>query len=175
MQNARPEWDVYFLTIAMMAAMRSTCLRRRVGAVIVRDRQIVSTGYNGAPRGTAHSFDVGCLRDILGIPSGERQEMCRGSHAEGNAIAQAARMGIATDGGTLYCTHEPCSMCTKSILNAGLVRVVYMVPYPDRLAVELREETDVIFEAMAPEKVEEAREWMRQAASFTPQLNRRSE
>lgn len=157
----RPEWDVYFLTIAMMAAMRSTCIRRQIGAVVVRGRQIVSTGYNGAPTGTAHCLDVGCLRETLKIPSGERHEICRGSHAESNAITQAARMGIATDGATLYSTHEPCSFCTKSILNAGIVRVVYIQPYPDRLAVELRDETGVVFETVTPEKREEALEWMR--------------
>ncbi|MDR3231321.1 MAG: cytidine/deoxycytidylate deaminase family protein [Synergistaceae bacterium] len=167
MENARPDWDVYFLAIAMMAATRSTCIRRQVGAVIVRGRQIVSTGYNGAPTGTVHCFEVGCLRETLGIPSGERQEMCRGSHAEGNAIAQAARMGISTDGGTVYCTHEPCSFCTKSILNAGIARVVYMESYPDKLAVELREETDVAFEAVSPKKLEEAREWIRRTSIFS--------
>ena len=163
MKSVRPDWDTYFLTIAMMAAMRSTCIRRQVGAVIVRDRQIVSTGYNGAPRGTAHCLDVGCLREMLGIPSGERHEICRGSHAESNAIAQAARMGIGTDGATVYCTHEPCSFCTKSILNAGILRVVYMHPYPDKLAVELREETDVVFEAIPQDKWSEARAWMRRS------------
>ncbi|MDR1875690.1 MAG: cytidine/deoxycytidylate deaminase family protein [Synergistaceae bacterium] len=165
-EGVRPDWDTYFLAIAMMAAMRSTCIRRQVGAVIVRGRQIVSTGYNGAPTGTAHCSAVGCLRELLKIPSGERQEMCRGSHAEGNAIAQAARMGISTEGGTVYCTHEPCSFCTKSILNAGILRVVYMEPYPDRLAVELREETDVVFEAIPAEKLDEAREWMRRSSLF---------
>lgn len=158
--NGRPDWDTYFIMIAMMAATRSTCLRRQVGAVVTRDRQIVSTGYNGAPSGTSHCLEVGCLRETLKIPSGQRHEMCRGSHAEANAIAQAARMGIATDGTTVYCTHEPCSLCTKVILNAGVVRVVYMQPYPDRLAVELREETGVSFEVFPGEKTEEAREWM---------------
>jgi dCMP deaminase len=141
------------MTIAMMASMRSTCLRRQVGAVAVRDRQIVSTGYNGAPRGTAHCLETGCLRQALGVPSGERHEICRGSHAEGNAIAQAARMGIATGGATLYCTDEPCSFCTKSILNAGIERVVYMRSYPDKLAVELRKEANVVFEAFPKEKL----------------------
>jgi dCMP deaminase len=151
------------MTIAMMASMRSTCLRRQIGAVVVRDRQIVSTGYNGAPRGTAHCLDIGCLRETLGVPSGERHEMCRGSHAEGNAIAQAARMGIATNGTTLYCTHEPCSFCTKSILNAGVTRVVYMRAYPDKLAVELREEADAAFEPFPKEKLAQVRGWMTRA------------
>jgi dCMP deaminase len=164
LERTRPEWDAYFMTIAMMASMRSTCLRRQVGAVLVRERQIVSTGYNGAPRGTAHCLEIGCLRETLGIPSGERHEMCRGSHAEGNAIAQAARMGIATDGAALYCTDEPCSFCTKSILNAGVSRVVYMRPYPDKLAVQLREEAGAVFEPFPKEKLAQVRDWMTRAA-----------
>ncbi|MDR2179725.1 MAG: cytidine/deoxycytidylate deaminase family protein [Synergistaceae bacterium] len=163
MESMRPDWDTYFIAIAMMAATRSTCLRRQVGAVITRDRQIVSTGYNGAPSGTAHCLDIGCLREMLGIPSGERHEMCRGSHAESNAIAQAARMGIATDGAALYCTHEPCSLCTKVILNAGIVKVVYMHPYPDKLAIELREETQVAFEPFPPEKIALAQKWLKRS------------
>jgi len=146
MEYTRPDWDTYFVAIAMMAATRSTCLRRQVGAVITRDRQIVSTGYNGAPPRVAHCLEMTCAREFLGVPSGERQEMCRGSHAESNAIAQAARMGIVTDGTTLYCTHEPCSLCTKVILTAGIVRVVYVRGYPDKLAAELREESGVKFE-----------------------------
>ncbi|MDR1621546.1 MAG: cytidine/deoxycytidylate deaminase family protein [Synergistaceae bacterium] len=160
MESTRPDWDTYFIAIAMMAATRSTCLRRQVGAVVTRGRQIVSTGYNGAPSGTAHCLETGCLREILGVPSGERHEMCRGSHAEANAIAQAARMGIATDGAALYCTHEPCSLCTKVILNAGIARVVYMYPYPDQLAVRLREETRVVFEAFPQAKAAAAQEWI---------------
>lgn len=163
--SERPAWDVYFMTMAMMASTRSTCLRRQVGAVVVRGLQLVSTGYNGAPRGTSHCLETGCLRALLGVPSGERQEMCRGSHAEGNAIAQAARMGIATDGATVYCTDEPCSFCTKSLLNAGIVRVVYIRPYPDKLAVDLREEAGVPFEPFPEERLEEARRWMKRAAS----------
>ena len=165
MEYKRPDWDTYFIAIAMMAATRSTCLRRQVGAVITRDRQIVSTGYNGSPSRTAHCLETGCLRERLGVPSGERHEMCRGSHAESNAIAQAARMGIATDGATLYCTHEPCSLCTKVILNAGIVRVVYMQEYPDKLAVDLREEAGVTFEHFSADKAAAAVEWMRHSFS----------
>ena len=160
MEYTRPDWDTYFIAIAMMAATRSTCLRRQVGAVITRDRQIVSTGYNGAPSNTAHCLETGCLRESLGVPSGERQEMCRGSHAESNAIAQAARMGIATDGATIYCTHEPCSLCTKVILNSGIVRVIYMHEYPDKLAVDLREESGVTFGHFPAEKADAAANWM---------------
>lgn len=138
---SRPDWDSYFLTIASVVATRSTCLRRRVGAVIVRDRQIVSTGYNGAPKGTPHCEEVGCLRAKLSVPSGERHEICRGSHAEINAIAQAAAVGSSTAGGTIYCTHEPCVFCTKAIINAAIERIVFIHPYPDELARRLREES----------------------------------
>jgi len=160
MEYARPDWDTYFIAIAMMAATRSTCLRRQVGAVITCGNQIVSTGYNGAPSKTAHCLDTGCLRESLGVPSGERQEMCRGSHAESNAIAQAARMGIATDGAAIYCTHEPCSLCTKVILNAGVVRIVYVREYRDDLAIKLSVEAGVPFERFPAEKADAAAKWM---------------
>ena len=160
MEYTRPDWDTYFIAIAMMAATRSTCLRRQVGAVITRGRQIVSTGYNGSPPGIAHCLETRCLREVLGVPSGERQEMCRGSHAESNAIAQAARMGIATDGATIYCTHEPCSLCTKIILSAGIARVVYVHEYPDELATGLREESGVTFESFPAENADSAAKWM---------------
>ncbi len=143
MSYRRPDWDIYFLTIARVVATRSTCLRRHVGAVIVRDRQIVSTGYNGAPRGVPHCEQVGCLRERWGIPSGERHEICRGSHAEVNAIAQAAAVGVPTAGADLYCTHEPCVFCTKAIINAGISRIVFVYSYPDALARTLREESGV--------------------------------
>lgn len=143
MNVQRPDWDSYFLTIASVVATRSTCLRRHVGAVIVRDRQIVSTGYNGAPKGVPHCDDVGCLRASLGIPSGERHEICRGSHAEVNAIAQAAAVGVPTAGGDLYCTHEPCVFCTKAIINAGIRRIIFVYPYPDDLARQLRRESGI--------------------------------
>jgi dCMP deaminase len=138
--DVRPDWDNYFMAIASVVATRSTCLRRKVGAVIVRDRQIISTGYNGAPKGVPHCAEVGCLREKLGIPSGERHEICRGAHAEINAIAQAAATGTITAGADLYCTHEPCSFCTKAMINAGIRRVLYVFPYPDPLARQLREE-----------------------------------
>ena len=138
--EARPDWDNYFMAIASVVATRSTCLRRKVGAVIVRDRQIISTGYNGAPKGVPHCAEVGCLREKLGIPSGERHEICRGAHAEINAIAQAAATGSTTAGADMYCTHEPCSFCTKAMINAGIRRVLYVFPYPDPLARRLREE-----------------------------------
>ncbi|ADE56548.1 MULTISPECIES: deoxycytidylate deaminase [Aminobacterium] len=139
----RPDWDSYFMMIAAVAATRGTCLRRKVGAVIVRDLQIISTGYNGAPKGLPHCSEVGCLRDKLGIPSGERHEICRGSHAEINAIAQAAAVGTRTEGAVLYCTHEPCSFCTKAIINAGIRRIVFVYPYPDALASEMRSQASL--------------------------------
>jgi dCMP deaminase len=139
----RPDWTDYFMSIASVVASRSTCLRRQVGAVIVRGRHIVSTGYNGAPRGVRHCTVVGCLREELGVPSGERHEICRGSHAEINAIVQAAATGSSTEGAELYCTHEPCSFCTKAIINAGIHRIVFASPYPDPLARTLREEAGV--------------------------------
>ncbi|MDR3355079.1 MAG: dCMP deaminase family protein [Synergistaceae bacterium] len=136
----RPEWDAYFLAMALLASMRSTCIRRRVGAVIVLNRRILATGYNGAPAKTRHCMDIGCLRKELGIKSGERHEMCRGSHAEMNGIAQAASSGSAIAGSTVYTTHEPCSICSKLMINSGCVRVVYMHPYPDELSRTLRKE-----------------------------------
>lgn len=139
----RPGWDEYFLLIANVVASRSTCLRRRVGAVLVRDRQILSTGYNGAPRGMKHCSETGCLREELKIPSGERQEICRGSHAEINAIAQAALSGTATQGCEIYCTHEPCVYCTKALINAGCRRVVFLHSYPDELAVKMMRESGI--------------------------------
>lgn len=140
MEDKRPGWDEYFMSIAAVVSTRSTCLRRQVGAVIVRDYQIVSTGYNGAPKGTPHCSMTGCLREKMKIPSGEKHEICRGSHAEVNAIAQAASMGSSTAGSMIYCTHEPCSFCTKAIINAGIKRIVYVNSYPDTIACLLREE-----------------------------------
>lgn len=125
----RPDLDNYFINIAVVVSSRSTCLRRRVGSVIVKGKQIVSTGYNGSPQGMPHCLDIGCARE--GIPSGERSELCRGAHAEQNAITFAARYGIAIEGATIYTTHLPCSWCAKSILNSGIIRVVFLHDYPD--------------------------------------------
>ncbi|MCD4732807.1 cytidine/deoxycytidylate deaminase family protein [bacterium] len=134
----RPSWDQYFLKIARLVATRATCLRRAVGAVLVRDRHLLATGYNGAPTGLKHCEELGgCLREQLGIPSGTRHEICRGTHAEQNAIAQAARFGLSTDGATIYVTNHPCSICTKILINAGIQRIVYAEGYPDELAVKL--------------------------------------
>ncbi len=146
----RPSWDEYFMQITEVVARRSTCLRRQVGAVIIKDQQILTTGYNGAPRGMAHCLDVGCLREQLGVPSGQRHEICRGMHAEQNAIVQAAYHGVGISGGTIYCTHQPCFICAKMIINAGLVRVVFLNSYPDDLAAAALAESSVEVENLLP-------------------------
>ncbi len=142
-RNSRPEWDVYFLDIAALVARRSTCLRRNVGAVLVRERRILSTGYNGAPSGLRHCLDIGCLRDQLQVPSGERHELCRGLHAEQNAIIQAALHGVGIAGATLYCTNQPCVICAKMIINAGIDSVVVRDGYCDELACEILNEAGI--------------------------------
>jgi len=130
----RPSWDSYFMQLAQVVAGRSTCLRRQVGAVMVKDRQILSTGYNGSPSGLLHCDEIGCLRQSLSVPSGERMEICRAVHAEQNALIQAAKHGVAIDGADLYCTHQPCVQCTKMMINVGIRRVVYIHSYLDPLA-----------------------------------------
>lgn len=122
------------MRVARQVSTRSTCLRRKVGAIIVRDKRILSTGYNGAPRGLPHCADVGCLREAEDVPSGQRHELCRGLHAEMNAIIQAACYGASISGGVLYSTTQPCVLCAKMIINAGLTRVVIEETYPDKLA-----------------------------------------
>jgi len=139
----RPSWDTYFMQIAELVAQRSTCLRRKVGAIIVRDKRILCTGYNGAPRGLAHCSEVGCLREKLHIPSGERQEICRGLHAEQNAIIQAALYGISIKDSILYCTHQPCITCSKMIINAGIRKVIFKGDYPDYLAKDILKEAGI--------------------------------
>ncbi|MGI6130049.1 MAG: deoxycytidylate deaminase [bacterium] len=130
----RPDWDTYFMEIATVVARRSTCLRRQVGAIVVKERRVLTTGYNGAPAGLVHCAQVGCVRQRRQIPSGERHELCRGLHAEQNAIIQAAVHGVSIRGGTLYSTAYPCSLCAKMLINAGIRRVVYQGNYPDDLA-----------------------------------------
>jgi dCMP deaminase len=130
----RPSWDSYFMNIAENVATRSTCLRRQVGAVIVKDRRILTTGYNGAPSGISHCNENTCLRTKLNIPSGERAELCRGLHAEQNAIIQAACHGISVRDAKIYITHKPCSMCTKMLINSGISEFIYKNPYPDTMA-----------------------------------------
>ncbi|NLA58707.1 MAG: cytidine deaminase [Firmicutes bacterium] len=139
-RDGRPSWDQYFMEIAHLVAKRSTCRRRQVGAVLVRNKRILATGYNGAPSGLPHCLEVGCLREQLGIPSGQHQEICRGIHAEQNAIIQAALHGVSTEGATLYCTDQPCSQCTKMLINAGVKEIIYVNDYPDELALQLLKE-----------------------------------
>lgn len=139
----RPSWDQYFIDITHLVATRSTCLRRQVGALLVKERTILATGYNGVPSGIRHCDEVGCLRERLGIPSGERHELCRGLHAEQNAIIQAARHGVNIDGAALYCTTMPCVICTKMLINAGIRRVVFEEGYADPLAREMVEEAGI--------------------------------
>jgi len=142
----RPTWDEYFMEIARQVATRSTCLRRHVGAIIVRDKRILSTGYNGPPKGLRHCDEVGCLREQLGIPSGQRQEICRGLHAEQNAIIQAALHGVSVEDGTVYVTHQPCITCAKMIINSGIVRAVSASTYPDELSRGMLDEANVALE-----------------------------
>lgn len=141
--DQRPTWDEYFMTIAREVATRSTCLRRQIGAVIVKDKRILATGYNGAPSGLAHCGEVGCLRQQLGIPSGTQHELCRAIHAEQNAVVQAARYGICIEGASLYTTCQPCVMCTKILLNAGIVEIVYCGEYPDGLSTDMLAESGI--------------------------------
>lgn len=137
MRGLRPDWHEYFMRLAILASTRSVCIRRQVGAVIVKDHSVLATGYNGPPKGLAHAADIGCLRDTLQVPSGERHELCRGLHAEQNAIIQAAKHGVNIAGGLIYCTTHPCSICLKMIVNADIKKVFYMEGYPDHLAKHL--------------------------------------
>ena len=140
---SRPTWEEYFMEIARLVARRSTCLRRQVGAVVVKEKNILATGYNGTPSGIAHCSEVGCLRQKLNVPSGERHELCRGLHAEQNAIIQAAKHGVNISGGTLYCTNSPCVICSKMLINAGISSIVYLEGYPDQLSLELLAESGI--------------------------------
>jgi dCMP deaminase len=139
----RPSWQTYFMDITELVAKRSTCLRRAVGAVIVKDKRILSTGYNGAPSGVRHCRETGCLRETLKVPSGSRHELCRGIHAEQNAIIQAAYHGVSVKGADLFCTNQPCSICAKMIINAGIVRIIYRNGYADDLSREMLAEAAV--------------------------------
>lgn len=142
-EHTRPSWDDYFMQIVEDVATRSTCRRRKVGAILVKDKRIIATGYNGGPTGLAHCLEIGCLREQMGIPSGQQHELCRGVHAEQNAIIQAARYGVHTDGSVLYCTTQPCVQCTKMLLNAGVKEIVFREGYPDGLALQLLEESKI--------------------------------
>ena len=140
---SRPDWDDYFMELAKLVSTRSTCLRRAVGAVLVRDKRILSTGYNGSPPGMKHCLEIGCIRDELKIPSGTRAEICRAIHAEQNAIIQCAAYGLSSQNSTIYITHQPCTICTKILIGAGVKRIVYDLPYPDEFAQGLLKEAGI--------------------------------
>ena len=143
MQN---KWDNRFMEMARLVASWASCYQseRKIGCVIVKNKRMMTTGYNGAPSGVKTCVERGeCLRKKLGIPSGTRQEMCYATHAEQNAIIQAARLGIAIEGATLYCTHQPCAVCAKMIINAGISRIVYEQGYPDNFSLELLNEAGI--------------------------------
>lgn len=135
--DGRPSWDDYFMDIVKLVATRSTCIRRQVGAAFVKHKNILATGYNGPPSGIPHCSEVGCLRDDLGIPSGERHEICRGLHAEQNGIIQAAKHGVNLSGSTVYTTDSPCIICAKMLINVGVERIISWRGYPDPLAAEM--------------------------------------
>jgi len=143
LMEERLSWDDYFMEITRLVAKRSTCLRRHVGAVIVRDRRILATGYNGAPRGMKHCSELGCLREKMGVPSGRMQELCRGLHAEQNAIIQAALFGVSIENSHIYTVTQPCVVCAKMIINAGIKRIVFDEPYPDQLAEDMIKEAGI--------------------------------
>ena len=155
-KSGRPSWDEYFMDIAFLVSSRATCLRRKVGAILVRDRRILATGYNGPPQGIKHcgEREEGCLREELGIPSGERHEISRAVHAEQNAIIQAAVSGVSIKGATLYCTNHPCVLCTKMLINAEVKEIVYAEGYLDKLSAELIEEAGIKIRQFKAEKVD---------------------
>ena len=147
---SRPSWSEYFMSITRTVATRSTCLRRQVGAILVRDKRILATGYNGAPARLRHCEEIGCMREDSSIPSGERHELCRALHAEQNAIIQAAYHGISILGATLYCTNKPCAICAKMIINAGIVKIIYEEDYDDALAEQMLTEAGIEEERFIP-------------------------
>jgi len=142
---ARPKWDEYFMKIAFLVGERSTCNRHHVGAVMVRNKRILTTGYNGAPAGCKDCLELGCLRDAQNIPSGERHEICRATHAEQNAIIQAGLHGVNLSGADIYCTHSPCVLCAKMLINAGVKRFITSGEYPDTAALEYLKEAGIEF------------------------------
>lgn len=149
----RPSWDEYFMSLAKLASTRSTCLRRQVGAIIVKDKKILATGYNGAPKGLPHCLDIGCLREKLKIPSGERHELCRAVHAEQNAIAQAAMFGVNIKDGILYSTTHPCILCSKLIINSGIKKIVIKHSYPDKFSKDMLKQAGVEIKVLRKREV----------------------
>jgi dCMP deaminase len=142
-RDKRPGWDEYFLELAHLVSKRTTCFRRQVGAVLVKDKKILATGYNGAPSGLRHCIDIGCLREKLKIPSGQRHELCRGLHAEQNVLLQAALYGISTKDSVLYITNQPCIICAKMLINAGVKEIVASSGYPDKMAQDFLKEAKI--------------------------------
>lgn len=142
-KDQRPSWDEYFISIAELVSKRSTCLRRKVGAILVKDRRILATGYNGTPTKITHCWETGCLRVKLNIPSGERHELCRGLHAEQNVLLQAALYGISLKDSVLYCTNQPCLICAKMLINAGIQEIVMKGEYPDKMAREFLKQAKI--------------------------------
>ena len=139
----RPSWDDYFMEIANVIKKRSTCIRRQIGAVIVKDNRILTTGYNGVPPKMKHCNEAGCLREKLHVPSGQRHELCRALHAEQNAVIQAAKNGIPIDGSTIYITAQPCIICAKILIASGIKKIVYSGDYPDELSLEMLKESSI--------------------------------
>lgn len=144
----RPSWDEYFAEMLNIVKKRSTCLRRDVSAIIVKDNRIISTGYNGSPKGVKHCEELGCIREQMGVPSGQRHELCRGIHAEQNAIVQAAVYGVSIKDATIYISHSPCVLCAKMIINAGIRNVKYLEGYPDESSLEILSEAGIIVEKL---------------------------
>ena len=144
----RPDWNEYFMRMAELAAERSTCTRRKVGAVLVKDKRVLATGYNGAPKKIPHCEETGCLRKQLNIPSGQRHEICRGIHAEQNLIAQSAVHGVKTEGATVYCTNQPCIICAKLLINAGIKKIYYKRPYNDKFPMQILKQSNVIIKLL---------------------------
>ena len=171
MKKYRPDWDSYFMDIARIVSKRSTCLRRNVGSLIVKDKRILSTGYNGAPIHLQHCMDTGCMRERLSIASGERHELCRGLHAEQNAIIQAAYHGVSINGADIYSTHLPCSICMKMIINAGIAKVLYSDGYPDELSHEFIQESGIVVQKVELEKRLANNEDVQGTRSNVQQLN----
>jgi dCMP deaminase len=161
--GSRPSWETYFMDITSLVAKRATCLRRAVGAVIVKDKRILATGYNGAPSGVRHCAEVGCLRERLNVESGMRHELCRGIHAEQNAIIQAALHGVSVKGADLFCTNQPCSICAKMIINAGIAKIYYRSGYADDLAREMLAEARIELIRIAGSEADEKLEGHRSA------------
>ncbi|MDD5432691.1 MAG: cytidine/deoxycytidylate deaminase family protein [Candidatus Omnitrophica bacterium] len=143
LKHVRPSWDEYFLEVAGLVSKRATCLRRRVGAVLVKDKRILATGYNGAPSGLKHCLEIGCIREKLNVPSGQRHELCRALHAEQNALIQASLYGISVRGSTLYATNQPCIICAKMLINAGIKEIVIAEGYPDEMAMDFLKQAKI--------------------------------